>query len=143
MRPPVTSSPLPAIIPMEYNRLNGIAPIVLRNRLILLQQFTDLFCAAMPLLNTTPTAASEENSTVLDPCVAQTPVPSLSELLELSTHRTSFSAELKLAIDALRRLLIFSKKELVFKKVVQSSMVRSRSHGLTVEVNRMQVGTHG
>ena len=47
----VSAGKLPTDIPMEYNHLQGIHITGLRNRLILLHHFSDLFCPSIPMFD--------------------------------------------------------------------------------------------
>ena len=149
MRPPVSKCPLPSTIPVEYQLLSDIEPVVLRNRLILLQHFTDIFCSSLPLLslyhsetdNVSVVANGNRSATAAHSGSAGSgATPSLDELLDRSTNNSTPSQmELLLAIDTLRRLLVSTKKESIFKKVVQATMERNRSHGRAIDINRFQV----
>ena len=46
---PVNAGRLPSSVPMEYSQLTCIAIATLRNRLILLHHFSDLFCPSLPM----------------------------------------------------------------------------------------------
>lgn len=48
---PVNAGHLPQEIPMEYNHLQVFSPIVLRNRLILLHHFSEIFCPCIPMFD--------------------------------------------------------------------------------------------
>jgi len=48
---PVSAGRLPVTIPMEYNHLQGIDISVLRNRLVLLHNFSELFCPCIPMMH--------------------------------------------------------------------------------------------
>ncbi|XP_074649618.1 E3 ubiquitin-protein ligase HERC2-like [Tubulanus polymorphus] len=109
---PVNAGKLPTSIPMEYNHLQNIAIPMLRNRLVLLHHFSDLFCPSIPMFD-----LSEE------------PVHSSGS----SIHGRSVGP------DSLRGLLVSSAKEAAFRKVVQATMVRDRQHGPVIELNRIQV----
>lgn len=47
----VSAGKLPSAIPMEYNHLQNIPITALRNRLILLHHFSDLFCPSIPMFD--------------------------------------------------------------------------------------------
>jgi len=46
---PTSEGHLPKEVPMEYDLLKGIPPLVLRNRLLLLHCFSDIFCPIIPM----------------------------------------------------------------------------------------------
>ena len=48
---PVNAGRLPTEVPMEYNHLKGIDVPILRNRLVLLHHFSDLFCPSIPMFD--------------------------------------------------------------------------------------------
>ncbi|GAB1604494.1 E3 ubiquitin-protein ligase HERC2-like [Argonauta hians] len=48
---PVGAGKLPLVIPLEYNHLQTIEIPVLRNRLVLLHHFSDLFCPSIPMFD--------------------------------------------------------------------------------------------
>jgi len=57
-------------------------------------------------------------------------------------HQTSLNdvnSDAGTSLDLLRGLLVTSGKECVFKKVVQTTMIREKQHGPTIELNRIQV----
>ena len=139
INPPATDLPLPVAVPIEYNLLSGISSIVLRNRLLLLQHFSDVFCTSMAMLSINSSFVEDGNPEASYAGARQTQHQSLKELLEPSANRTS-SGDVTIAIDSIRRLLISSKKDSMFKKVVQATMVRDKSHGPVVVLNRVSVG---
>ncbi|XP_052077229.1 E3 ubiquitin-protein ligase HERC2-like isoform X2 [Mytilus californianus] len=106
---PVNAGKIPTLIPMEYNQLQNISIIVLRNRLVLLHHFSDLFCPSIPMFD-----------------LQDKPEP---EYLEENTT----------GLNKLRGILVSSAKETAFRKVVQATMVRDKQHGPVVELNRIQV----
>ena len=107
---PVNAGRLPSAIPMEYNHLQPIPIATLRNRLVLLHQFSALFCPSIPMF-------------------------SLESACGDVTVRSGSDAQL----FSLRGLLMSSAKEAAFRKVVQATMIRDKQHGPVVEINRMQV----
>lgn len=108
---PVNAGKIPTLIPMEYNQLQNISIIVLRNRLVLLHHFSDLFCPSIPMFD-----------------LQDKPEP---EYLEENTT----------GLNKLRGILVSSAKETAFRKVVQATMVRDKQHGPVVELNRIQVSS--
>ncbi|XP_038055580.1 E3 ubiquitin-protein ligase HERC2-like [Patiria miniata] len=106
---PVNAGKLPKTIPMEYNLLRDIAIPVVRNRLVLLHHFSELFCPSIPMFDLHAEEDSKSGTGTL------------------------------VGIDALRGLLVSSGKEAAFRKVVQATMVRDRQHGPVIELNRIQV----
>ncbi len=56
---PASTGKLPARTPMEYDRLHEIAMDVLRNRLVLLHNFSDLLCPSIAMFKLcTPSTSS-------------------------------------------------------------------------------------
>uniref|UniRef100_UPI00358FCF6D E3 ubiquitin-protein ligase HERC2 n=1 Tax=Myxine glutinosa TaxID=7769 RepID=UPI00358FCF6D len=106
---PAHAGQLPVQVPMEYSHLQELPIVALRNRLILLQTFSDLFCPCISMFNLESRPSDE---------------PGQSPLVGL---------------DMLRGILISSGKEAAFRKVVQATMVRDHQHGPVVELNRIQV----
>ncbi|KAJ8028688.1 E3 ubiquitin-protein ligase HERC2 [Holothuria leucospilota] len=107
---PIHAGRLPSKIPMEYNLLKDIPIHVIRNRLVLLHHFSELFCPSIPMfdLHEKPESGGSSMGTLA-------------------------------GIDALRGLLVSTGKEAAFRKVVQATMVRERQHGPVIELNRIQV----
>ncbi|XP_048589232.1 E3 ubiquitin-protein ligase HERC2 isoform X2 [Nematostella vectensis] len=106
---PVNAGRLPDEVPMEYNHLQHIPLAATRNRLILLHEFSELFCTSVTLFD-------------LDP-----------------GHEETLDYGPLVGLDTLRGVLIPSNKETAFRKVVQTTMVRDRQHGPVIELNRIQV----
>ncbi|CAH1776574.1 unnamed protein product, partial [Owenia fusiformis] len=106
---PINASKLPTDIPMEYNQLHAVTINVLRNRLVLLHYFSDLFCPSIPMFD-----------------------------LQDGTEDVNISGNL-MGPDSLRGVLVSSAKEAAFRKVVQATMIRDRQHGPVIEINRIQV----
>lgn len=46
---PVTRSKLPGQVPLEFDHLKEFSPAILRNRLVLLQHFSDTFCPGIAM----------------------------------------------------------------------------------------------
>ncbi|XP_033632375.1 E3 ubiquitin-protein ligase HERC2-like [Asterias rubens] len=107
---PVNAGKLPRAIPMEYNLLREVSIPVIRNRLVLLHHFSELFCPSIPMFD-----------------------------LHSDDEDGKAGAGNLVGIDALRGLLVSSGKEAAFRKVVQATMVRDRQHGPVIELNRIQV----
>ncbi|KAH9523229.1 E3 ubiquitin-protein ligase herc2 [Bulinus truncatus] len=66
---PVSAGRLPTTVPMEFNHLQCIEMSVLRNRLVLLHHFSELFCPCIPMVHLQENGSStgkEELSTGLD-----------------------------------------------------------------------------
>lgn len=95
---------------MEYNHLQQVPIATLRNRLVLLHQFSDLFCPSIPMFS-----------------------------LESACGDVTHSGGSDAPLFSLRGLLMSSAKEAAFRKVVQATMIRDKQHGPVVEINRMQV----
>lgn len=108
---PSGASKLPMQVPMEYDHLRDVKISVLRNRLVLLHHFSDLFCPSIAMFNINP-----------------------KDVLEFGNMGT-----LMAGIDKLRGVLVSSTKEAAFRKVVQATMIRDRQHGPVIELNRIQV----
>ena len=53
---PVNAGRLPAEVPMEYNLLQHVPMAALRNRLVLLHHFSQLFCTSLALFDLQPKA---------------------------------------------------------------------------------------
>nr|XP_022328228.1 E3 ubiquitin-protein ligase HERC2-like isoform X2 [Crassostrea virginica] len=105
----VSAGKLPTDIPMEYNHLQGIHITGLRNRLILLHHFSDLFCPSIPMFDLQDRRQVEVQNDIIA------------------------------GLDNLRGVIVSSVKEAAFRKVVQATMVRDKQHGPVVELNRLQV----
>ncbi|KAL5011340.1 hypothetical protein ScPMuIL_009891 [Solemya velum] len=106
---PVSAGKLPSDVPMEYNHLQGIEISTLRNRLVYLHHFSDLFCPSIPMFDLQETSTEEERAGSLT------------------------------GLDKLRGVIVSTAKETAFRKVVQATMVRDKQHGPVVELNRIQV----
>ena len=111
---PVASSRLPVTVPIEYDMLKDIHPATLRNRLVLLHHFSDLFCPGIAMFP-------------LGSCTAN------------GNSGGSNQPEPDNGMDKLRTLLVTASKEAAFRKVVQATMVRDRQHGPVVELNRFGI----
>lgn len=105
----VSAGKLPLAIPMEYNHLQNIPITALRNRLILLHHFSDLFCPSIPMFDLQNRSQMEVRNDIIT------------------------------GLDNLRGVIVSSVKEAAFRKVVQATMVRDKQHGPVVELNRLQV----
>jgi hypothetical protein len=46
---PVATSKLPTAVPLEYDILQDMSPTLLRNRLVLLHHFSDIFCPGIAM----------------------------------------------------------------------------------------------
>ncbi len=108
---PVNAGKLPIQVPMEYNHLYSLDIPTLRNRLVLLHHFSDLFCPSIPMFD-----------------------------LEQSTTGDNLMLGPAMGLDNLRGVMVSSAKEAAFRKVVQATMIRDRQHGPVIEINRIQVG---
>ncbi|XP_077975128.1 E3 ubiquitin-protein ligase HERC2-like isoform X2 [Styela clava] len=115
---------LPMSVPLKYNLLQGMHISILRNRLVLLSQFTELFCSCIKFF------------TLIDNSWRHSPVSSLSK--DLMTSHPIYSTS-SCFPDEVRGLLINSGKECVFRKVVQTTMVRDKHHGPNIELNRIEI----
>ena len=99
---------------MEYNHLQLVPINILRNRLVLLHHFSDLFCPCIPMFD-------------------------LEQTQEYELGGGGVSGGGVGGPDALRGVLVSSAKETAFRKVVQATMIRDRQHGPVIEINRIQV----
>ena len=81
----------------------------LRNRLVLLHHFSDLFCPSMPMFDLEPSVKDKPSITAVS------------------------------GLNDLRGVIVSSAKEAAFRKVVQATMIRDRQHGPVIEINRIQV----
>ncbi|XP_064637694.1 E3 ubiquitin-protein ligase HERC2-like isoform X2 [Lineus longissimus] len=106
---PVNAGKVPTIVPMEYNHLQHIEIPVLRNRLVFLHHFSDLFCPSIPMFDLGD---------------------DITNRLQMDTPTGA---------DLLRGVLVSSAKEAAFRKVIQATMIRDRQHGPVIELNRIQV----
>ena len=59
---PVATSRLPASVPLEYDLLKEFQPAVLRNRLVLLHHFSDVFCPGLAMFPLGFSPSTESNS---------------------------------------------------------------------------------
>ncbi len=93
---PVASSRLPLIVPIEYDMLRDIPPTTLRNRLVLLHHFSDLFCPGIAMfpLGSPPAAASSSSAPGGGSCQQAEPTQGM---------------------DRLRTLLVSASKEAAFR----------------------------
>ncbi|XP_061183765.1 E3 ubiquitin-protein ligase HERC2-like isoform X1 [Saccostrea echinata] len=105
----VSAGKLPTAIPMEYNHLQSIPITALRNRLMLLHHFSDVFCPSIPMFDLQHRSQGEVRNDIIT------------------------------GLDNLRGVIVSSVKEAAFRKVVQATMVRDKQHGPVVELNRLQV----
>jgi E3 ubiquitin-protein ligase HERC2 len=111
---PVASSRLPVLVPIEYDMLKDIPLATLRNRLVFLHHFSDLFC----------------------PGIAMFPLGTASTT---TTSTGGNQPEPAHGMDKLRTLLVSASKEAAFRKVVQATMIRDRQHGPVLELNRFGI----
>lgn len=56
----ISSGKLPDVIPIEYSHLRNIATVVLRNRLIMLHHFSEMFCSTFPMFDLTQVQSSDQ-----------------------------------------------------------------------------------
>ncbi len=101
-------------VPLEYDLLKEFPPCTLRNRLVLLHHFSDLFCPCLAMFSLGFRGGSGGGGTS-DSAAGRSPMD----------------------IDQLRSLLVSAAKESAFRKVVQATMVRDRQHGPVIELNRI------
>ena len=47
---------------MEYSHLHNIPPVTLRNRLILLHHFSEMFCSTFPMFNLMPVQSTDKSN---------------------------------------------------------------------------------
>ena len=160
---PVATSKLPSLIPLEYDLLQEMSPTLLRNRLVLLHHFSEIFCPSIAMFplgllgindgKTTAQRSMQIGSTNNDIYGQTSSVPSnlASENLTKTiktireTMRNKYSGGMTAIgggasledIDKLRSLLVSTAKESAFRKVVQATMIRDRQHGPVIELNRI------
>lgn len=128
---------------MEYNHLQEISIMALRNRLLLLHHISELFCPCIPMfdlegrLGQTGHGPSVGFDTLRGILISQGKV---------RRRRVTKIAQqlclLKFNIICLLNTQSFTvllEQEAAFRKVVQATMVRDRQHGPVVELNRIQV----
>ena len=58
---PVNAGRLPLAIPMEYNHLQNVPISTLRNRMVLLHHFSDLFCPSIPMIDLSQSVCKVEH----------------------------------------------------------------------------------
>ena len=161
---PVATSKLPSLVPLEYDLLQDMSPTLLRNRLVLLHHFSEVFCPSIamfplgllgindgkstgqrsiPLASSTKNAAYNNMGSVPSaPGATNITVP-LRNLRESLRNKytggmTAMGGGASLEdIDKLRSLLVSTAKESAFRKVVQATMIRDRQHGPVIELNRI------
>ena len=161
---PVATSKLPSIVPLEYDLLQEMQPTLLRNRLVLLHHFSEIFCPSIAMFplgllgindGKSPVPRSIQMSTSIKSglyntasCVPTNPInrsltKSIKSVRESIGNKytggmpslgTGASLE---DIDKLRSLLVSTAKESAFRKVVQATMIRDRQHGPVIELNRI------
>ena len=59
---PVNAGRLPTVMPMEYNQVQHIPISTLRNRLVLVHHFSDLFCPSIAMFDLEHSMAEKEES---------------------------------------------------------------------------------
>ncbi|KAK7097783.1 E3 ubiquitin-protein ligase HERC2-like isoform X3 [Littorina saxatilis] len=129
---PVSAGRLPFVIPMEFNHLQPLAMATLRNRLVLLHHFSDLFCPSLPMFHL-------QDSPRLKGAVMAVKGMGMGGAHQGMGAKSDGQEEVTTGLDALRGVLVSSAKEAAFRKVVQATMVRDKQHGPVVELNRIQV----
>lgn len=124
---------------MEYNHLQEIPIMALRNRLLLLHHISELFCPCIPMfdlegrLGQTGHGPSLGFDTLRGILISQGKVGTPGAQSHRCTYRTQAAVFLSGVCVG-----VF-KQEAAFRKVVQATMVRDRQHGPVVELNRIQV----
>lgn len=122
---------------MEYNHLQEIPIIALRNRLLLLHHISELFCPCIPMfdlegrLGQTGHGPSVGFDTLRGILISQGKVGGFK-------HSSIHKQNNHLGTKTLSFIYLVG-QEAAFRKVVQATMVRDRQHGPVVELNRIQV----
>lgn len=126
----------PLKVPMEYNHLQEISIMALRNRLLLLHHISELFCPCIPMFD----LEGRLGQTGHGPSVG---FDTLRGILISQGKVRSNGGRRRTRPPLLRSSQSFfpvpSEQEAAFRKVVQATMVRDRQHGPVVELNRIQV----
>ncbi|KAG8235149.1 hypothetical protein J437_LFUL015189 [Ladona fulva] len=139
-KPVSAAGRLPSRVPLEYDLLRDIPIPTLRNRLLLLHHFSDLFCPSVAMF---PLGSGVKLGGSVDPGSGRgrKGVRDTSKVGEedRKTGDTEWEGPLRGNLDKLRGILVSSAKETTFRKVVQATMVRDRQHGPVIELNRIQV----
>ena len=94
---PVSAGRLPAAVPMEFNHLQGLAMSSLRNRLVLLHHFSDLFCPSLPMFHLQDTPSLRAGMLAIGGG-------------GLGSHLVEVHEEVTTGLDALRGVLVSSAK---------------------------------
>ena len=161
---PVATSKLPSIVPLEYDLLQELQPTLLRNRLVLLHHFSEIFCPSIAmfplgLLGINDGKSSAQRSIQMSSSVksglyntaSSVPTNAMSMNFTKTIRNVREAIGNKFSggmptlgggasledIDKLRSLLVSTAKESAFRKVVQATMIRDRQHGPVVELNRI------
>nr|CAD7427832.1 unnamed protein product [Timema monikensis] len=121
---PVSATRLPPGAPLEYDLVRDMPLVVLRNRLVLLHHFSELFCPV----------------TAMFPVEGEGSLDTLRGILVSSTKEATFRKvkDTRLGRDVESTPLWCSQYDENIG-VVQATMVRDRQHGPVIELNRIQV----
>lgn len=129
---------------MEYNHLQEISIMALRNRLLLLHHISELFCPCIPMfdlegrLGQTGHGPSVGFDTLRGILISQGKVRRRQVIKHSCCVCFEAGADVVCALKA-QTFTVLSPQEAAFRKVVQATMVRDRQHGPVVELNRIQV----
>lgn len=97
---PMSAGKLPTRVPMEYDHLRDISIPILRNRLVLLHHFSDIFCPSVAMFDlSAPTSAQLTVLTALGAISNDNVVDSAGQ-----------AAPMTVGIDRLRSMLVSSAK---------------------------------
>lgn len=137
---------LPASVPLKYNLLQAIPISVLRNRLVLLNQFSGNICRNNILMSSNLSIYLLIFTEILCSCIPFLPLMDqcwraplcFSSAADFTCAFNTASTSRRFP-DSLRGLLINSGKECYFRKVVQTTMIREKQHGPNIELNRIEV----
>ncbi|XP_046386640.1 E3 ubiquitin-protein ligase HERC2 isoform X3 [Ischnura elegans] len=141
-KPVSAAGRLPARVPLEYDLLRDIPIPILRNRLLLLHNFSDLFCPSVAMF---PLGSGVKLGASMDPASGRgrkSGGEGSGAKTSEDDHKsgdTEWEGPLRGNLDKLRGILVSTAKETTFRKVVQATMVRDRQHGPVIELNRIQV----
>ena len=123
---------LPKAVPLEFNHLQNLSLYMLKNRLVLLHHFSNVFCKSLPLFNLSQLRISTSDGTECD--------------LDLDHLRCILFLSAKVLIIEvvlLQANSFVALQETAFKKVIKATMTQNKQHGPVIELNRLQVCVFG
>ncbi len=153
---------------MEYNQVQHIPIPVLRNRLVLLHHFSDLFCPSIAMFDLEHSMAERDagaghadgvggldllRGVLVSAAKVSLQWSSVSSQklrsrdsrdadIQRSGKKGNRSTELHCVWFIVAEQHFSSLQETAFRKVVQATMIRDRQHGPVIEINRIQVKLH-